>query len=162
MSEPIRFETHGRNTVVLAEQRLPRPIDEVFAFFSDAANLERITPPTVKFHIVTPTPIEMKVGTLIDYKLRVKGFPLRWRTRICAWNPPHEFADEQLKGPYHLWHHTHWFKPDGQGTLIGDRIEYRPKGGSLVNALFVKRDVRAIFTYRQMVMAELFDEETPR
>lgn len=156
MTPSIRFEKHGRNTVVLAEQSLPRPIDEVFAFFSDAANLEKITPPSVRFHILTPTPIGMEVGTLIDYKLRIKGLPIRWRTRISEWDPPHKFADEQLKGPYHLWYHTHWFKPDGDGTLIGDRIEYRPRGGPLINALFVKRDVKAIFTHRQQVLAEMF------
>jgi len=158
MSSPIRFESEGKHTVVLAEQRIDRPIDEVFAFFSDARNLERITPPSVKFNIVTPMPIEMKVGALIDYKLRVKGLPIRWRTRICEWDPPHRFADEQLKGPYHRWYHTHWFKTDGDGTLIGDRIEYRPRGGPLINALFVKRDVRAIFTHRQQVLAQLFSE----
>lgn len=158
MSEPIRFEKNGRNTVVLAEQVLPRPIGEVFAFFSDARNLERITPSTIRFRILTPTPIEMKVGTLIDYRLRIKGLPIRWRTRICGWDPPNRFADEQLKGPYHLWHHTHWFKPEGAGTRIGDRIEYRPRGGPLINVLFVRRDVHAIFTYRQKVMAELFPE----
>lgn len=156
MSEAVRFEKHGRNTVVLAEQRLGRPIEEVFAFFSNARNLERITPTNVRFKILTPEPIEMGVGTLIDYRLRIKGLPIRWRTRICEWGPPNRFADEQLKGPYHLWHHTHWFKRDGEGTLAGDRIEYRPRGGPLINALFVKRDVRAIFTYRQKVMAELF------
>lgn len=160
MTPSIRLETNGRNTVVLAEQRLPRPIDEVFTFFSDACNLERITPPNVRFKILTPTPIDMKVGTLIDYKLRIKGLPIRWRTRICEWDPPNRFADEQLKGPYHLWHHTHWFKPDGDHTLIGDRIEYRPRGGPLINAIFVKRDVRKIFTHRQAVLAELFPEES--
>ena len=159
MTPPIRFEQNGRNTVVLAEQRLPRPIDEVFTFFSDAANLERITPSSVRFHILTPTPIDMKVGTLIDYKLRIKGLPVRWRTRISECDPPHRFADEQLKGPYHLWLHTHWFKPEGDGTLIGDRIEYRPRGGPLINTLFVKRDVKAIFTHRQKVLAELFGGE---
>ncbi len=159
MTEPIRFEKNGRNTVVLAQQYLPAPIGEVFAFFSDARNLERITPKTVRFEILTPEPIEMGVGTLIDYRLRIKGLPIRWRTQICEWDPPSRFADEQLKGPYHLWHHTHWFKKDGERTLIGDRIEYRPRGGPLINALFVKRDVKGIFTYRQKVLAEIFGKE---
>ena len=159
MTEPIRFEKNGRNTVVLAQQYLPAPIDEVFAFFSDARNLERITPKTVRFEILTPEPIEMGVGTLIDYRLRIKGLPIRWRTRICEWDPPNRFADEQLKGPYHLWYHTHWFKQDGERTLIGDRIEYRPRGGPLINALFVKRDVKGIFTHRQKVLAEIFGED---
>ncbi len=156
MSNNVTFEKHGKNTLVLAEQRIDRPIDEVFKFFSDASNLERITPSSVRFQIITPTPIEMKVGTLIDYKIRIKGLPIRWRTRIAEWDPPHRFADEQLKGPYHLWYHTHWFKEDGDGTLIGDRVEYRPKGGPIINALFVKRDVRAIFAHRQKVLADLF------
>jgi len=159
MTEPIRFEKDGRNTILLAEQTLPGPIDEVFAFFSDARNLERITPPTVRFKILTPDPIHMKVGTLIDYKLRIKGLPIRWRTRISEWDPPHRFTDEQLKGPYRRWHHAHTFKPQGDGTLMTDRIEYRPFGGALMNALFVKRDVRAIFSYRQQAMTELFSGE---
>ena len=108
--------------------------------------------------IVTPTPIQMKVGTLIDYRMSIHGVPVKWKTRIAEWAPPHRFADEQLKGPYRLWYHTHTFEPDGDGTRIGDHIEYRPIGGALVNALFVKRDVRKIFEYRQRVLATLFPE----
>ncbi len=153
----IDIRNQDKHTIVEAEQFLPQPIEEVFAFFSDARNLERITPPNVRFRILTPTPIEMKVGALIDYKIRIKGLPMRWRTRISEWDPPHRFSDEQLIGPYHRWLHTHWFRPEGDGTRIGDRIEYRPRGGKIVNELFVKRDVRRIFAYRQQIMAELFN-----
>lgn len=156
MNNSIRIQHDGRNTLVVAEQVIPRPIDEVFTFFSDARNLERLTPELIRFRILTPMPIEMSVGTIIDYKMRIHGIPVKWRTRIVEWNPPHRFADEQLKGPYRLWHHTHTFTPCEEGTRIGDRVEYRPIGGALINILFVKRDVRNIFEYRQRMLERWF------
>lgn len=143
--------------IVQAEQMLPRPVDEVFPFFADAYNLETITPDFLKFHVVTPRPIDMREGALIDYKLKVRGLPIRWRTRIEAWDPPHRFVDVQLKGPYRKWHHTHSFEPtpDG-GTLVRDVVRYRPIGGAIVNKLFVQRDVVGIFEHRQRVLAERF------
>jgi len=102
---------------------LPRPLDEVFAFFSDASNLEVITPPWLSFSVVTPAPIEMRPGTLIDYRLRFRGFPLRWRSEITSWDPPHRFADAQVKGPYRQWIHEHTFVEKDGGTLAGDRVE---------------------------------------
>ena len=104
---------------------LPRPPKQVFPFFSDAGNLDAITPPWLHFHIVTPRPIEMRAGALIDYKLRVRGLPLRWRTLIKEWQPPYRFVDEQVRGPYRQWIHTHRFRElDGQ-TLIEDEVAYR-------------------------------------
>lgn len=141
---------------------VPRPPAQVFPFFAAAENLERLTPAWLSFRILTPLPIAMQEGTLIDYRIGVRGLPLRWRTRIARWEPPHAFVDEQLSGPYTLWHHTHTFTPSDGGTVLGDEVLLRPKGGPLaplVMALFVRRDVDRIFRFRARVMAELFDAD---
>jgi ligand-binding SRPBCC domain-containing protein len=98
----------------------------------------------------------MYPGALIDYRIRVHGLPIRWRTEITAWNPPHQFVDIQLRGPYTLWHHTHTFAERDGGTLCVDDVRYRPRGGALVNWLFVRRDVERIFHYRQQRLLERF------
>jgi ligand-binding SRPBCC domain-containing protein len=139
-----------------AEQLLPQPRAEIFPFFADAANLEALTPPWVNFHIVTPQPIEMRVGALIDYRLRIHGLPVRWRTRITAWEPPFRFIDEQLHGPYRLWVHEHTFEPHAQGTLARDHVQYAPLGGALINRLFVRRDIERIFAYRAEALRRQF------
>ena len=138
---------------------VPRGIDEVFAFFSDAFNLEALTPPRVHFHVVTPRPIVLKAGALIQYKLRVNGMPIRWTTRIETWNPPYEFSDTQLSGPYKLWLHTHKFSEADGGTKMTDHVDYQlPFGpiGDVVHKLWVRRDVESIFTYREKVIRERF------
>jgi ligand-binding SRPBCC domain-containing protein len=139
-----------------AESFVPRPRDEVFAFFSDAANLERLTPPWLRFHILTPMPIAMAVGRLIDYRLRIRGAPVRWQSEITAWNPPHDFADEARRGPYKFWRHQHRFVAEGEGTRVYDDVHYDVPGGRLVHWLLVGRDVRKIFEYRQRALAEIF------
>lgn len=136
---------------------LPCRRDKVFPFFAEARNLETITPPWLKFEVLTPAPIPMRAGTLIDYRIRVHGIPLRWRTEITVWEPPHHFVDVQLRGPYRLWHHTHTFEERDGGTLCTDLVRYRPRGGALVNWLFVRRDVERIFRYRQERLKTLFD-----
>ena len=138
-----------------ANQWLPRQPEEVFSFFSDAKNLEALTPPWVKFKILTPLPIDIKEGTLIDYKLKVHGLPIHWRTEITEWNPPHHFVDTQLMGPYTLLHHTHSFSSKDGGTLCSDLVRYRPRGGALINQLFVRRDVDKIFKYRKSQLQKL-------
>jgi len=139
-----------------AELWLPRPRDEVFPFFGDARNLEVLTPPWLKFEVLTPSPVVMRPGTLIDYRIKIHGLPIHWQTEIIAWDPPHRFVDVQLRGPYTLWHHTHTFAELDGGTLCRDEVRYRPLGGALTNRLFVARDVRRIFQYRQQRLAELF------
>jgi len=138
---------------------LPRPREEVFPFFAEARNLETLTPPWLRFEVLTPAPIPMRQGTLIDYRIRVHGIPLRWRTEIAEWQPPHRFVDVQLRGPYTLWRHTHTFVERDGGTLCADQVRYRPRGGALVNWLFVRRDVERIFRYREQRMKELFGDK---
>lgn len=135
---------------------LPRPRAEVFQFFSDAHNLQTITPPWLNFEVLTPAPIVMRPGALIDYRIRVRGIPLRWRTEIAEWTPPHRFVDVQLRGPYRLWHHTHTFEERDGATLCADDVRYCPPGGALMNWLLVRRDVEKIFAFRQERMKELF------
>lgn len=142
-----------------SEQFVPRPRDEVFAFFAKPENLGTITPPWLDFRILTPSPIPMERGALIDYVIRLGPLPTRWRTLITRHEPPHRFVDEQLQGPYSFWHHTHTFAEAEGGTLIGDRILYElPFGplGRLVERLFIRRQLQAIFAHRRRVIAERF------
>lgn len=139
-----------------AEIWLPRPCEEVFEFFADAFNLETITPPLLRFHVETPRPISMQVGALIDYRLRLHGIPLRWRTEITGWDPPFSFVDEQVWGPYRLWRHRHAFVEQDGGTLMTDEVDYAVPGGPVVHALAVEGDVRRIFEFREQKMQELF------
>jgi ligand-binding SRPBCC domain-containing protein len=146
------------------EQYLDRPLEEVFAFFAQAHNLERITPPWLSFQVLTPDPIAMQVGTLIDYRLRVHGLPFRWMSRIEEWEPGRSFVDRQLHGPYGLWRHRHTFAESGQGTVVRDEVDYAlPLGalGNLAHPLFVRRDLERIFAYRQQVVPELLASAIP-
>ena len=140
-----------------AELWLPRSRDQVFPFFAEARNLETLTPPWLNFEVLTPAPIVMRPGALIDYRIRVHGMPIGWRTEVVEWTPPHRFVDVQLRGPYTLWHHTHTFEERNGGTLCIDDVRYRPRGGALMNWLFVRRDVQRIFAYRQQRLREMFN-----
>ena len=151
----------GRIWVLRATQVLPRTVDEVFPFFADAYNLEKLTPSFLKFNVLTPRPIDMRSGAEIRYKLKVRGLPIKWKTTILNWDPPRQFVDTQDSGPYDLWHHTHTFEPtqDGQATLCTDVVRYKPKGWFLagfINKFFVQKDVEQIFQYRFDKLAELF------
>lgn len=139
-----------------SEQWFARPRAEVFDFFSSAANLDSITPPWLQFQTLTPAPITMRKGTLIDYKLRIRGVPIRWRTEIKAWEPPTRFVDEQVRGPYRLWIHEHTFEERDGGTLMRDRIRYAVPFDFLVHDLLVRRDVERIFAYRTEILRDRF------
>jgi ligand-binding SRPBCC domain-containing protein len=144
--------------LLVRRQRLQVPLERAFEFYARARNLETITPPWLGFGMLTPEPIEMREGALIDYRLRLHGVPVRWRTRIEAWEPPLRFVDVQLRGPYALWEHTHTFEADGEAAVvIGDRVRYAlPLGplGRLAHAVFVRRDLQRIFDYRARIVAE--------
>ena len=150
-AKPVRIHLLERS------QKVGVPIDQAFAFYADERNLEPLTPPWLHFRVTTARPISMGAGTLLEYRLRLHGVPIRWRTRIDAWEPPTRFTDFQEKGPYSLWEHTHTFEPDGGGAIIHDQVRYAlPLGpiGSLAHALFVRRDLERIFDFRHDAVAE--------
>lgn len=144
------------------EQILDGTPDEVFPFFADARNLEALTPPLLRFRVITPDPIELRAGTLIQYRLRLHGVPVGWKTLIQDWTPPHRFVDTQLSGPYALWHHTHAFEPvDGGRTRMTDTVRYAigfGPLGDLAHRVLVRRDVEAIFDFRAEAIGPLLDD----
>ncbi len=140
------------NSSVLLPYRLP----EVFDFFTKAENLNLLTPPWLHFSILTPLPIEMRQGAVIQYRIKVRGIPRRWDSEITEWRPPFTFTDTQIRGPYRLWVHRHGFEETTEGTRVTDDVTYRVPGGTLVNCLYVARELRKIFTYRQNSILELF------
>ncbi len=148
----------SRERVLEREQFFPNPIEQVFAPFADAGNLEAITPPWLHFRIISELPIAMKPGAIIEYRLRFHGAPVRWRTVIETWDPPHRFTDVQQRGPFSLWHHTHTFERVEGGTLARDRVRYRVgfgPFGEIAHALFVGRDLERIFDFRREAMLAL-------
>lgn len=140
-----------------AQQYIPFPIEKVFNFFADAQNLEKLTPDLLRFKIKNMSTQHIQQGSLIDYTLKIRGVPANWQTKIETWNPPFEFVDTQLKGPYSLWHHTHKFETLGEGTLMSDYVRYKlPMGflGRLTAGSFVQNDIETIFAYRRQIIAE--------
>lgn len=141
------------------EQWIPRPLDEVFPFFADARNLQELTPPWLHFRILSPGSDAVTQGTLIRYRLLVRGIPIRWTTLIREWRPPHLFVDIQQSGPYRLWHHTHRFEAHGERTKMIDVVRYAlPLGilGQIAHTLAVRNDVHRIFDYRRERIHHLF------
>ena len=139
-------------------------IDNVFDFFSKPENLKIITPEKLSFNILTPAPIDMNKGTVIDYTIRLFGIPVHWRTLITKYNPPYEFVDEQIKGPYNFWHHTHKFKKVDGGVEISDRVIYSiPMGiiGSVLHFIWIKRDLEKIFLHRKEVIENILVNNNP-
>ena len=142
------------------KQHINKPLEVVFEFFSKPENLEMITPESLSFNILTPTPIKMEKGSLIDYTIRLFGIPIHWRTLISDYEPPFRFVDQQIKGPYTFWHHTHTFRSVNGGVEIIDRVKYSlPLGwlGTLVHSIWVRKDLEKIFEHRKTVIQNYFD-----
>jgi len=142
-------------------QLVPRPLEEVFAFFSRAENLEAITPEWLKFRVVSVMPEPVQKGTLIEYRLKLHGIPLHWTSQIVEWNPPHKFVDLQLQGPYKLWRHTHVFTAEGGNTRIHDEVLYSlPLGvlGRMAHTMLVSGDIKRIFTFRASAVRAHFGQ----
>lgn len=144
---------------LIRQQRVEASVEEVFGFFARAHNLEEITPAWLSFEVLTPEPIEMRAGTVIDYRLRLHGLPMQWQSRIEVWEPGVAFVDRQVRGPYRLWHHRHEFDPVGGATVVRDIVDYALPFGPLGEAAhpFVHRDLRRIFQYRRARVAQLLD-----
>jgi len=136
---------------------MPQGRDEIFKFFADPQNLDTLTPPWLQFKILSPADTVMGKGTLLDYRLRLHGVPVRWQSEISVWEPPCRFVDRQIKGPYRLWVHEHTFADDDGGTLVGDSVEYSVPGGTLVQRLLVAPDLERIFDYRHKILEKLFN-----
>lgn len=139
---------------------LPQPRDRVFEFFADPRNLEQLTPAWLRFEVLNPESIRMGAGASIDYRLRLRGIPLRWRSRIARWDPPHRFVDVQVRGPYREWVHEHRFEAQSGGTRVLDRVDYAVLGGRLVNRLLVRRDLERIFDFRTAALGRIFGRES--
>jgi ligand-binding SRPBCC domain-containing protein len=140
---------------------IPSPMDRIFEFFSRAENLDRITPPWLHFKVLTKIPIHMEKGTLIDYALKLHGLPIRWKSQITKWEPPHLFVDTQIKGPYTIWIHQHHFRKQNGGTVMEDIVEYGVPGcilEPLIHFVFVRRDLDQIFDYREKSLVKIFSE----
>lgn len=156
--EEICLPFKNGEDVFHTEQFIALPPEKVFPFFQDPHNLERITPPTLNFHIKKVSSSELKQGTVIDYTLKIRGVPAKWKTELDEWQPPYRFVDNQLHGPYSLWHHTHEFRPFCGGTLMIDQVRYRlPMGylGWLVAGKLVRKEVENIFSYRRKFVATM-------
>ena len=150
-----------RTFELTSEVFLPRPLAEVFPFFADARNLEKLTPPWLRFRVLTPGRIEMRRSATIDYRLRLRGVPIRWRSEITAWEPPFRFVDEQRRGPYRLWIHEHRFEERAGRTLASDHVRYAVPGGRLVDRLLVRPDLDRILEYRRDVLRGVFGSAAP-
>jgi ligand-binding SRPBCC domain-containing protein len=145
--------------ILVKETVINRPLKEVFDFFSKAENLNKITPPDMQFQILTPLPINIQKGTLIDYKIKVNGIPFKWKTLISTWEPPFRFVDEQLNGPYNTWNHEHTFEERDGKTYMKDVVKFKSPGWilePLINALFIEKKVKGIFEYREKMLSEFF------
>ena len=144
----------GRLQTLRMDTIVPVPVTQTFAFFADAANLERLTPRWINFRILTPRPIAMHEGAVIDYRMALYGLPMPWRTRIDSWEPGVRFVDRQIAGPYRWWRHEHLFEAVDGGTRIIDLVEYAPRA-AIISSRLVRRDVGRIFAFRQGVLAQL-------
>lgn len=153
---PARMNRQNETFIMESRLFLPRSPESIFPFFADAGNLEAITPPWLHFQILTPRPIEMHAGTIIEYRLRLYGIAMSWLTEITEWEPPYRFVDEQKRGPYRKWIHEHTFTARDGGCEMRDSVQYAMRGGWWVDRLFVRKNVRRIFDYRAEMLRHLF------
>lgn len=163
-STTVTIERAGREWRLSCAQRVPRPVTDVFPFFASAHNLERLTPGFLRFSLLRASSEPLAAGSLIDYKLRLHGIPVRWRTRIDDWTPPRRFVDVQLKGPFRRWHHLHEFEPDGSATLVKDTVTFDLYFRTLYRTpalSWIESDLRRIFEYRHAAIASIFRVEQP-
>jgi ligand-binding SRPBCC domain-containing protein len=144
-----------RTSHLYCETLVPAPLDTTFAFFADASNLQRLTPSWLQFSIRTPVPIVMRAGLEIEYRIRLYGMPILWRSRIDVWEPGFRFVDRQITGPYLWWRHEHRFEPAGDATRVIDHVEYLPRAAWMTGRV-VRRDVERIFRYRQDALRAIF------
>ena len=147
---------------IKTKQVIKKPLSEVFGFFSRPENLSLITPPRLSFNILTPKPIDMKQGSIIDYTIKIFMFPIHWRTLITTYEHPYKFVDEQIKGPYTFWHHTHTFNETDSGVEIIDKVSYSiPFGilGRVLHSIWIKNDLKNIFEHRKVVIEKLFKND---
>ncbi|GAB5442925.1 MAG: hypothetical protein Fues2KO_32740 [Fuerstiella sp.] len=158
----FEFDSARRCHVLRCEVTLTTDHETLFEFFSDAFQLEHLTPPFLHFKVQTRPPIQIEQGTLIDYRLKLHGLPIRWRTEISEWNPPFSFTDRQIRGPYRLWQHRHIFQPVTDGTLAIDEVLYKVPGGRTIERLIVRNDLRRIFDYRCRQMIDRFGSADDR
>ncbi|RPI15215.1 MAG: CDP-paratose 2-epimerase [Ignavibacteriae bacterium] len=145
--------------ILQKETIIEQPINTVFDFFSKAENLNLLTPPSLDFNILTKPPIEMKLGSIIDYTIKISGIRVKWKTEITKWQPPNLFEDTQLNGPYKVWIHEHKFREDGKRTIMTDTVKYRSPGGMfefIPHLLFVRKRVKSIFDYRSIKLKDMF------
>ena len=156
LKNELKFSSDERGFILEDSLEVPYKLEEVFEFFSNAENLEFLTPQKLQFSIVSPKPIKMAVGTHIDYKLKLFGIPFKWKSEIPLWEPPRRFMDVQLTGPYTYWEHEHLFEDLGDSTRIIDKVHYNQPGGALVNSLFIKPNLRSIFSFRKKQMMARF------
>ena len=138
-----------------------KPLSEVFEFFSKAENLNLITPPYLNFRIITPLPVEMKTGAIINYMIKLKGIQMRWTSKITEWNPPYKFTDTQIRGPYKVWVHEHYFADQDGKTIVTDKVTYKSRGfifEPVIEKLFVSNNLKHIFDYREKKLKEIFND----
>lgn len=148
--------------VLRYETKLYRPLEEVFEFFSNAENLNKVTPTDLSFSFLSPLPIKMHAGALIDYRIKLMGVPFYWRTLISDWEPPYRFVDQQIRGPYVLWHHEHTFEDKGDHVLMVDTVHYLSPGWfleSLIDKIFVRKQLEGVWAYRDKCFKELFGKK---
>lgn len=152
----LKFGSENGYFTLTTKLLIPRPITDVFPFFAEATNLERLTPSFLNFKILSPQPIQMQEGLIIDYQIKLHGLPMKWQSEITVWDPPYKFIDEQRRGPYREWIHLHAFEATPSGTEVIDFVKYRVWGGSLIERAFVRKNLTKIFSYRLHTLADIW------